>query len=169
MCVAKSLNVLRNDSLFRYFAISQNVSFRLFCGKQGCETNDTFREAATFFSCFTVLRHRNQLFRQKPLSSGVKLTAASFFWNFRERLSILLFRKMFRNMYLWNLLRNGCKMDSKWMWYKQKNSRNDCSFRLYLCLPNSNKPFCQKPHLCVLLIQIKFVRDTPLHIFHQGK
>jgi hypothetical protein len=26
--------------------------------QQGCETNDIFCEAATFFSCFTVLRHK---------------------------------------------------------------------------------------------------------------
>ncbi len=63
-------------SLFRHIA-KRFVS--LVSQKQGCETNYTFRKAATFFSCFAVLRHRNQLFHQKPLSGGVKLTQLLYF------------------------------------------------------------------------------------------
>jgi hypothetical protein len=67
MCVAKIL------------IVSRNVSLRLFHEKQKCDPKETFREAATFFTCFAVLRHRNQPFSRRPLFGGVKLTAASVF------------------------------------------------------------------------------------------
>jgi hypothetical protein len=49
ICVLQ--NVLLFLETFHCFATSSNVLFVLFCEKQRCNTNVTFREAAAFFVC----------------------------------------------------------------------------------------------------------------------
>jgi hypothetical protein len=51
--VAKCFGVSLNISQFRYFTTSQNILFRMFCEKQGCETNK-FGETAALSACFSV-------------------------------------------------------------------------------------------------------------------
>ncbi len=109
-CVLQKVSMFRKTiycSLFCHFA---KWFVRLFCKKQGCKTNHTFRKAVTFFSCFAVLRHRNQLFHQKPLSGGVKLTAASLFWNYFMKGSVI---RCFMKSFVICLSKSFHKTDAK--------------------------------------------------------
>ncbi len=114
-CFAKCFIVL-------LLAISQNVSFCLFCEKQGSDANETFRKTATNFVCFAVKQSRNQQLRQKPLTGRVKSTTAS------------IFRYCFAKCSIYHCFgRPLMKRFAKRVRNKRKISRNSRSFHLFRC------------------------------------
>jgi hypothetical protein len=100
MCVAKCFIVSRNVSLFCYIIISENVSFCLFCEKQGSDANETFRKQPRIL--FVLLLSKVEI-TNCINRSFFSLTTVS-----RNVPYITVSRN-----YSWNVSRKGCETSEK--------------------------------------------------------